>query len=158
MIEILSILALATTGSSAVSSVANAVKSVRDTLDKSPVVSDDVRQKLSDLLDEVIGAKQLNLRLVEQVQIIVEEMRQHEEFREELGRYEMFEMPAGSIVWKLRNSHKSGQPLHYLCPNCVQSKKLYILQGDRNYRRCTSCKVQYHFEHQVTSQPNIEYF
>lgn len=64
----------------------------------------------------------------------------------DLERYELWETPSGSLVYRLKGLANEGQPLHYLCPHCVEAKRKSILQGDRYSKTCHPCGAAFDFD------------
>lgn len=80
-----------------------------------------------------------------QLMALQNELAKAQAFQSDLDCYDLWETPAGAIVYRLRQEAADNQPLHYLCPKCIEGKRKSILQGHVEWRQCTTCKADYTF-------------
>lgn len=106
----------------------------------------DVKLALSELTEQVANAQMTNADLKFQIAALQEELAKAQSFKSDLDRYELWETPTGSIVYRLRQTAEHVGPLHFLCPTCVESKRKSILQGHAGYRECPSCQAGFRFQ------------
>lgn len=69
------------------------------------------------------------------------EAEQNKKWHEKLSRYELVMTAGGAVVHRFK-----GDPLHYLCPSCLNKGQLEILQDNRTMSgkfRCTACEAEY---------------
>jgi len=69
------------------------------------------------------------------------EVEQNKKWDEKLTQYELVRTAGGAVVYRFQ-----GEPMHYLCPSCINKRQLEILQDNRNMSgkfRCTSCSAEY---------------
>ena len=129
---------------SATGKIAKGVETVKTFLQKSESGADlEVKSALSQLALEVTTAQLANMELKLQLAALQNELTEANAFQSDLDRYELWEAPAGSVVYRLRESASQGQPLHYLCPACIERKTKAILQGHADWKECPACKIGY---------------
>ena len=87
-----------------------------------------LKQKLSDLYDELIIAKKAQMTMQDTLLKLQDEAKQAEAFDAEAHRYVMTRTSQGATIYSLRPDEARGEPLHDLCPNCFQNKKKSMLQ------------------------------
>lgn len=141
---------LAGDAGTATSKIANAIATVQGLFKKSEAGTDaDIKLALSDLTLQVANAQMANAELKLKLTALTNELRDAQTFQSDLDRYELWETPTGSVVYRLKASMEHGQPLHYLCPNCIEEKRKSILQGPRHFRKCPHCRTGFDFERQA---------
>jgi lipopolysaccharide biosynthesis regulator YciM len=127
--------------------LANGMGALKALFQKSEAAADtDIKLALSELTSQVADAKLANAELKAMLQKLKEELAEHQAFKSDLERYELWETPAGAIVYRLRQSAQRKDPMHYLCPNCIESKRHSILNGHDHYRECPHCSTGYQFQ------------
>lgn len=126
--------------------IAKSWETVQKLLKKSEVGTDpDVKLALSELTMQIANAQVANSNLKVQLVALQDELAVARDFQSDLGRYDLWETPAGAIVYRLREAEANNQPLHYLCPSCIENKRKSILQGHAEWRECSTCKAEYRF-------------
>jgi hypothetical protein len=97
---------------------------------------------------DALSAKETQSELQEEIRRLKSQAAQNEEFVADMKRYKLFEPWPGSPVYALKESMSSGEPAHYLCAYCYQSKKkaiLYSGPGTKSpwcHLRCPACKTE----------------
>lgn len=138
---------LAGDAGAATSKIAQAISTVQGLFKKSEAGADaDIKLALSDLTLQVANAQMANAELKLTLTALKDELREAQAFKSDLDRYELWETPTGSFVYRLKGEMQQGQPLHYLCPNCIEEKRKSILQGPAHYRDCPNCKAGFRFQ------------
>lgn len=138
---------LAGDAGTATSKIANAISTVQGLFKKSEAGADaDIKLALSDLTLQVANAQMANADLKLKLTALQDELRQAQAFKSDLDRYALWETPTGSVVYRLEKEKREAEPLHYLCPNCIEAKRKSILQGPRHYRDCPNCRTGFSFE------------
>jgi predicted RNA-binding Zn-ribbon protein involved in translation (DUF1610 family) len=69
------------------------------------------------------------------------EVEQSKKWDERLTQYELVQTTGGAVVHRFK-----GEPMHYLCPSCLNKRQIEILQDNRTMSgkfRCTSCTAEY---------------
>ncbi|MBY6118551.1 hypothetical protein KUV64_05365 [Mameliella alba] len=131
---------LVANGGSAIGQLASGLDRVKGLFKRSEAGTDpEIKLALADLTDQVANAKVANAELKFELTSLQQALREANAFKTDLERYELHETPAGSIIYRLRDEMQNDEPLHYLCPRCVEDKTKSILQGHEGYRECPVC-------------------
>ena len=131
----------------ATSQVGKAVETVKGLFKRTELAADaDVKAALAELADQIANAKMANADLKIQLSALKDALREVQSFQAELDRYSLWETPTGSIVYRLKEAAAGDEPMHYLCPTCVEEKRKSILQGGERYRECPVCKTEFRFK------------
>lgn len=137
--------------------MANGLDTVKALFKKSEVGADaDVKLALSELTMQIANAQMANSDLKHKLTALKDELAKTQAFQSDLDRYELWETPTSSIVYRLREEASENQPLHYLCPNCIEDKRKSILQGTEYSRDCGTCDLSFAFKKYV--MPDIGVF
>lgn len=145
---------LAGDAGTATGNIARAIQTVQGLFQKSQAGADaDIKLALSDLTLQVANAQMANAELKLQLTALQDELRQAQALKSDLDRYELWETPTGAVVHRLKEAMNNGEPLHYLCPNCVQEKRKSILQGHASYRTCPNCDTGFKFDRMDPVKP-----
>lgn len=99
-----------------------AIKGLFDS-DKAPDNSE-AASLLNTLASELTAANMMNVQLSEALRTLNQELQRQDEFEIEKARYEMFQTPKGDIAFRLKNDSANGQPIHFICPVCLNKHKL----------------------------------
>ncbi|MDH0113382.1 hypothetical protein N7379_02740 [Rhizobium pusense] len=92
---------------------------------------------ISDLATQLTAANMTNVQLSEALRTVVSELRSHDDHERQLARYELFQTELGEIVYKLRDDMAEGQPIHFICPVCLNRDKQFIfIRGNGDIRAC----------------------
>ena len=138
--------------------LAQGLGSLKALFQKSEAAADaDIKDALIELSSQVLDTKLANTELKTMLLNLKEELAAHQTFKSDLERYELWETQVGSIVYRLRESAKDDDPIHYLCPNCIEDKRKSILQGREHNRRCPSCSTRFEFKQPVPRQPSAKW-
>lgn len=138
---------LAGDAGSATGKIANAISTVQGLFKKSEAAGNaDIKLALSDLTLQVANAQMANADLKLQLTALQDELRKAQAFKSDLDRYALWETPTGAVVYRLEKDIRNGEPLHYLCPNCVEQKRKSILQGHTAFRECPNCRTGFRFD------------
>jgi len=71
-----------------------------------------------------------------------------EDFRSDAKRYKLFEPWPGALVYALKESMSGGEPAHYICAHCYQSRRKSVLYSGPGTTSkwchfiCPACKTQ----------------
>ncbi|MBP2446379.1 hypothetical protein [Rhizobium leguminosarum] len=92
---------------------------------------------LNDLATELTMANMTNVQLSQALKTLSREMLRQDEFEREKARYALTQTREGDVVFKLKEDMANGQPVHFICPVCLNRDHLIsFLQGNGDYRRC----------------------
>ena len=141
MTDIATLLALASSGIGTLKGAADLASSVRNILSEEDV-SPKLKAELSQLLDQVIAAKQINIQAFEKFSEVKAELDAIDTFSKRMDSYALYRAPAGAIVYRSVDI----DPAHEICPNCVEDRKISFLQGPDYYKSCERCKASYKFD------------
>lgn len=118
-------------------------------------VSTEVKQGISDVLNELITARMAAMEAVERESTLLDEIRDLKRQLDELKRwdgekerYELQRYYPGTVAYALKPAMAGGEPPHRLCTQCYQESRKGILQptgkNERGYtvHACSSCNRQ----------------
>ncbi|WP_333827717.1 hypothetical protein [Pararhodobacter sp.] len=138
---------LAGDAGTATGKIANAISTVQGLFKKSEAAGNaDIKLALSDLTLQVANAQVANADLKLQLSALQDKLREAQAFKSDLDRYALWETPAGAVVYRLEKDIRNGEPRHYLCPNCIETKRKSILQGHSGFRDCPNCQRGFSFD------------
>lgn len=122
-------------------------RSIQSLFKKSQAADDaELKAAISDLLAHVGNAALTNTELQMKLAELHKKAQKDDQFQRQMLRYELHETSSGGIVYRLKADQTEGEPMHYLCPNCVESDHRSILQGDRWDKGCPRCSTSYQFD------------
>ncbi|WP_282092336.1 hypothetical protein [Epibacterium ulvae] len=127
--------------------VAKGVEIVKSLFQKTETGGDtDLKLALSELTMQVANAQVANSDLKLKMAALQDELAKMQAFQSDLERYALWETPTGAIVYRLKEDSQGAEPLHYLCPNCIEDRHKAILQGHETHRECPRCSTGYFFQ------------
>ncbi|MEQ8899285.1 MAG: hypothetical protein RID23_19560 [Roseovarius sp.] len=92
---------------------------------------------LNTLATQLTAANMTNVQLSEALRALSRELQKENEFEKVKARYELFETEAGDLVFRLKNDMANGEPIHFVCPVCLNTEKLIsYVTGDETYKHC----------------------
>lgn len=98
---------------------------------------------LNNLAAELTAANMMNVQISEKLKSLSQELKRQDEFEREKARYELFETPVGDMVFKLREDAANGQPMHFICPVCLNAgSEFSFITGEGEYKVCQ--KITHH--------------
>lgn len=135
--EIGAVIGLATSAVGLTGKAAETVDSIKNLLtsDKAPDADKTVKL-LNTLAAELTSANMMNVELSEALKALSQELHRQDEFEREKARYEMFETSQGDIVYRLKEDMADGQPIHYICPVCLNRDKIVSFITGSSHRLC----------------------
>lgn len=146
-----SVSSLAGDASTAVGSIAKTVETVKSLVKTSEGGTNaDIKLAMSDLTVQIANAQVANSDLKLRLAALQDALAEAQQFKSDMDCYQLCETPMGAIVYRIREEAREGKPDHYLCPNCVESKRKSILQGHVGWRECKVCKTGFPFERDDT--------
>lgn len=91
---------------------------------------------LNNLATELTAANMMNVQLSEALRALSQELQRQDEFETEKARYEMFQTPKGDIAFRLKSENANGQPIHFICPVCLNKHKLISFMRGQHSLHC----------------------
>ncbi|WP_024587627.1 hypothetical protein [Aliihoeflea sp. 2WW] len=137
-----SVLGLATTALGATGKAVSTVETVKKLLasDRQPDNSE-AQAALNTLATELTAANMMNVQLSEAIKALSRELKRQDEFDNERARYELFQTGQNDIVFKLKDDQANGQPIHFICPVCLNAdRQISYIVGERDYKTCQKDK------------------
>lgn len=106
----------------------------------------EVMGRLGQASDALYALRDELFRLQAENSDLKREAEEHAAFATRAAQYELIKTAGGAVVWKYK-----GEPEHYACPNCLNHKRVEILQTNRTRLgkyRCTvsTCGAEYPIE------------
>jgi predicted RNA-binding Zn-ribbon protein involved in translation (DUF1610 family) len=99
---------------------------------------------LFEMRDELFSLQTENARLKQALE-------DNNAWKDRFASYELTKTAGGAVVYRFK-----GQPEHFACPSCTNSRKLEVLQDNRTMSgkyRCTACKAEYPIEPRENPPP-----
>lgn len=126
--------------------VAKSVETLKTLFKKSETGADaDLKMALGELAVQVANAQVANSDLKLKLAALQDELAEAQAFQSDLERYDLWETPTGAVVYRVKAECQGAEPMHYLCPNCIEDRQKSILQGHAKYRKCPRCSTGYSF-------------
>lgn len=152
---------------SGVSQTVSVYKTAVRTLDEAKIAAatNELTAQLIHLGAEVLSMQKDGLQstereraLLRRINDLEDKIRELEKQISDRERYDLVEDYPGTFALKLKEARRNGEPVHYLCPGCMNNKAMKsILQFNdpsRTYGRCNECKVTYQFR---ADEPLVRY-
>lgn len=106
-----------------------------------PKDSGEAAKLLNTLASELIAANMLNVQLSAALKTLSQTLQRQDEFEREKARYELFQTDERDLVFKLKEDQANGQPIHFICPVCLNRDKLFsFIAGEGDYKICQTDK------------------
>lgn len=134
------------------------IRAATQTLDEAKIVSatNELNIQLIQLGAEVIAMQKDGVQATERERTLLARVHELEDLAGKLEkriadreRYELVEDYPGTFTLRLKEASQNGEPMHHLCPGCLDNKSVKsILQFYNNAKRlaeCTTCKTRYRF-------------
>lgn len=135
---ITNIVGLATTAVGATGQAASTAETIKKLFaSEKKVDNGEAQALLNTLATQLTTANIMNVELSDAIRVLTGELRRQDEFEQEKARYELFQTGQNDIVLKLKEDAANGQPVHFICPVCLNRDKLVsFITGDGDYKRC----------------------
>lgn len=88
----------------------------------------EVNEKLLAANAVALACQEKQAALTQEIDAQKERLMKLEDWEAKMERYELFRFPSGTFAYRLKEGVDPGQPVHYLCPDCVNERKPTILQ------------------------------
>ncbi|NKX47811.1 hypothetical protein HGG67_06180 [Rhodobacteraceae bacterium R_SAG8] len=134
------VIGLANTAVGATGKAADTIKSIRGLFEggKAPDTGEATRL-LNSLAGDLTAANMMNVQLSVALKSLSEEMLQQDEFENQKEKYELYQTTQGAVVFKLKDALADSQPMHFICPVCLNRDKIIsYISGNDDYRQCQS--------------------
>jgi hypothetical protein len=132
------VVGLATSAVGLTGKATSTVASIKGLIDGGKTAdSDETAKLINTLATELTSANIMNLQLSKALGNLSQELLRQDSFEKEKARYELFETGQKDIVFKLKDSAANGQPIHFVCPVCLNSDSLVsFIAGEGDYKLC----------------------
>lgn len=104
----------------------------------------EIQNKLGETQDTLFGLREELFKLQEANYKLNKELESIQSWQAKVDQYELSKTNGGAVVYKFK-----GQPEHFACPSCFNSKQVHILQTNRTFSgkyRCTGCDNEFPIE------------
>lgn len=99
--------------------------------------SERASELLNDLARDLTAANVTNLQLSEALMDLSRQIRAEDAFEKQKARYELVATDEDDMVYRLREDCADGQPIHHVCPVCMNRDKLIsFLRMSKNTAYC----------------------
>ena len=134
----------------AIASAYNGLKAGREILSAvvDAKIEGEARTKINDVLaklgaaqDTMFDMREELFKLQTESQDLRRKLTEQEAWDKRLGSYSLKQTLGGAVVYASRD-----EPVHYICPSCLNKREIHILQDNRTYSgkfRCTGCESEY---------------
>ena len=106
----------------------------------------EVQNKLGEAQDTLFGLREELFKLQEANNNLNRALENAQSWQTKSDQYELTKTNGGAVVYIFK-----GQPEHFACPSCFNSKQVHILQTNRTISgkyRCTGCNSEFPIEQQ----------
>lgn len=151
--QIESMLGLASTALTATGKAVGTVEAIKHLFSSSKSPDNAKAEGLVNALaTELTAANLMNVQLSEMMKTLVADLRRQSEFEADKARYELVQTPENDYAFRLKEDMANGQPIHFVCPVCLNRDKLFsymringdfmICQtSDQHFVRCGNTPV-----------------
>lgn len=109
--------------------------------------SSEASKLLNDLATELTMANMTNVQLSQALKTLSRELIRQDEFDRERARYELHKTDQGDLVFRLKEESADGQPEHFVCPVCLNNRKISYIHGNGDFRFCQAERThRFHFK------------
>ncbi|MEH6645510.1 hypothetical protein [Sulfitobacter sp.] len=132
------VIGLAGGAANATGKAAETLKTISGMLksDKKPD-TDEAAKLLNVLAVELTAANLMNVGVSTALKELSQELHRQDEFEKQKARYELVMTNQNVPVYKLMTGKSDGQPMHYICPVCLNRDKLVsFIAGEGDYKVC----------------------
>lgn len=106
-----------------------------------------------ELQEKILAAREAQSTLAEQVRDLEAEVARLKAWDREKERYELQQRSPncpGALAYRVKESERGAEPVHWLCPTCYEDGRKSILQEHEGARRsinaaCPRCKTTLSF-------------
>lgn len=101
--------------------------------------SSETAKLLNELANELTLANMTNVQISQALKTLNQELLRQDEFEKEKSRYELVETEVNDFVFKLKAEAANGQPIHFVCPVCLNNNKVInYISGQNDFKLCQS--------------------
>ncbi|RVJ82705.1 hypothetical protein [Sinorhizobium medicae] len=139
------VLGLASTAVGLTGKATSTIASVKALFDAGKPADNSEASKLINMLaSDLTAANVMNVQLSEALRSLSLQMQREDEFEREKRRYALFNTSQGDFAYKLREEMAEGQPIHFICPVCLnRDKRFSFLRGADDYKLCQADNTHY---------------
>ena len=119
------------------------IKQLSKTVEDIP--APEIKLAASELLAQVASIQVANATLIQRLSVLAASLAASKTKQSDFDRYELWNTPAGSLMYRLKEGHDMGEPEHFICPNCMANKRKSFLQGN-NTKICSGCETVFTIE------------
>ncbi|ECD4943428.1 hypothetical protein ACFLJF_005845 [Salmonella enterica] len=103
-----------------------------------------VYEQLNSLQEQLIMQRSRHDAISREKDAIERELINLKQHLQDAERYELHQLEAGGIVYRVKPGYESGQPLHYWCASCYDQQIKSVLQpgipkNGHNVLHCNNC-------------------
>jgi hypothetical protein len=119
------------------------VVSAKDGGDNQPA-----QELLNKLATHLTAANITNVQLSAHLKALSDTLLAENAFEERKGRYKLVDTGNGEMIMVLRSEAANGDPVHYICPICLErDRRFHFVTGpaDKDGKICQGCRHFFRF-------------
>ena len=134
--------------STSLNSLVNITKAMKDVRDASLIDGKvfELQRAILETQQSVFAANEERTALIEEVREAKAQIARLEAWDTEKQRYELKDVGAGSLAYAVKETMRSGEPIHRICAACYQHARKSILQPRIKHPDvilfCSECKAE----------------
>jgi hypothetical protein len=108
-----------------------------------------ILQLASDMAERLFKAHDAQAQVLDALQTLQRQLEEARRAQDERDRYQLVATEGGALVLELKQPDPKGEPLHYLCPDCLEDGKKRILQPITSrpaMLECRGCTTVFHIQ------------
>lgn len=102
--------------------IAKGINSLKSEIDRNESVSK-VLEVLLAVQTQALSVNAIAQKLQEEKYELTKKVMEFEKWSETISQYELKEIAPGVLVYAYKKSDNSKEPMHWLCPNCFDTKR-----------------------------------
>jgi hypothetical protein len=154
-------LGLATTAVSLTGQATNTFETIKKLIAGSDkAASAEAQQLLNNLAHQLTLANMTNVEISSALRELSAQIEKENHFDQRLSRYQLFDTGHGDMLYMLRKDRAGDDPIHYVCPICIEKEKQFqfVVGHDTDDGKvCQGCSHYFQFSQIPVSHASVHY-